>query len=315
MAVWVITGALGSGKTLQAMERIRKALLAGVRVATNIDLNVEHLVPPGRKADIVRLPDHPRPEDFIALGTAYAGPFNEDKFGIIVLDEVAVFLNSRDWQGKDRSPVIAWLRHARKHRWHLILLSQDLESLDKQVRIALAEMVVSCRRGDRLAIPVFSTLVKMLGFEKLTFPQVHIGVVRYGPSIHAPLADRWVLTNARRLWKTYSTSQVIMGEGCAYSVLDGVRAPYLYEPRGLYEFFWKRWGWKWGFAPSAARQRHDDFRLWEAVYASRASSSQTGCVSFAEWALGQAGHPGELGGRGFAAGEARVPDRRQQLAA
>lgn len=307
MAVWVITGELGSGKSLQAVAKIRDFLERGCRVATNMDLRLEKLVSKRKRADVTRLPDWPTSADLDALGKGYEGPFDEKRFGVIVLDEAAVFLNSRDWQGKDRTAVIAWLRHARKLRWHLILLSQDIESLDKQVRVALAEHVVRCRRGDRLTVPVFSFFTKMLGLGPIRLPQIHIGVVRYGSGAHAPVVDRWFLPDARALWGAYDTQQVILGDGPAYTALDGSKAPWLWPPGGIYDWFWQRWGWKWGFAPSTARRRHDDFRLWESVYSTR-SPSQPAALPYAEWITRQAGHPGPLGAAHQGGGEAGEPD-------
>ena len=40
MAVYVVTGKLGNGKTLITVGRIRDALAQGCRVATNLDLDL-----------------------------------------------------------------------------------------------------------------------------------------------------------------------------------------------------------------------------------------------------------------------------------
>ena len=68
MAAYVVTGELGTGKTLQAVAKIRDALQRGVPVATNIDLRVERLVGPHKSFKLTRLPDWPTAEDLERLG-------------------------------------------------------------------------------------------------------------------------------------------------------------------------------------------------------------------------------------------------------
>jgi len=288
MAVFVVTGELGSGKTLMAISKIRDALQRGCKVATNIDLRLEHIVT-GRKPRIVtRLPDWPRVHDFEALGKGHEGRFDEKKFGWIVLDEMATFLNARAWNEKEsagekagagRLKMINWLRHARKARWHLLLLSQDLESLDKQVRAALAEHVVRCKRMDRFTLPFVSVVTKLVGLGAVTMPQIHMGVVRYGSSPNSPIVDRWWLPDAKSLHSAYDTEQKILGEIDGPSILlDARSAPYLWEPSGLYEFFWKCLP---RLLPrSAARVAHEEFRLFEAA---GFSSAKPAPVSYRDW--------------------------------
>jgi hypothetical protein len=55
----ILTGKRGQGKTLYAIERIRRYMVAGRMVATNINLHVDKLVGPSNKVRPYRLPDHP----------------------------------------------------------------------------------------------------------------------------------------------------------------------------------------------------------------------------------------------------------------
>jgi len=267
MAVFVVCGELGSGKSLQAVAKIRDALQRGRPVATNMDIRLEKLVTGRKPRDLRRLPDWPTYDDLARLGKAYEGPFDEKKFGLIVLDEMATFLNSREWStDKGRLKMINWLRHARKMRWHLILLSQDIESLDKQVRAALAEHVVKCKRMDRFAVPVISTITKLLGLGAVRMPQVHLGVVRYGTGLNAPVVDRWWLPDARLLHGAYDTEQKIMGENDGpATMLDARHAPYLWAPGGIRERLWSLLFWRW-LPPSEARAQHDAFRTYESLH-------------------------------------------------
>ncbi|KFC51102.1 zonular occludens toxin, partial [Halomonas sp. SUBG004] len=52
MAVYVVTGKLGAGKTLVAVGKIKDKLNHGCKVATNLDLNLDKLI--GEKAKQTR---------------------------------------------------------------------------------------------------------------------------------------------------------------------------------------------------------------------------------------------------------------------
>lgn len=210
MAVYIVTGKLGSGKSLVAVSRVQIALQNGCRVATNMDLRLEKLVGQAKPRDVTRLPDWPKVADLERLGRGYEGDkFDEKRFGWLVLDEMATFLNSREWAGesgetskerrseqvKERMKLLNWLRHARKFRWHLLLISQDLASLDKQVREGLAEHVVECRRLDRLGLPFIGWVLSFAGVPQIRLPQAHLAVVRYGLQQGAQVSDRWWVMN------------------------------------------------------------------------------------------------------------------------
>ena len=98
MSVYVITGKLGSGKSLSVIYRIFEGLNQGKRIATNLDLYPENICKPNvREIEVTRLPDKPRVIDLEALGTGDNKPideYNEDGFGLLVLDELASWLNS-----------------------------------------------------------------------------------------------------------------------------------------------------------------------------------------------------------------------------
>jgi len=119
MPNYVVFGALGSGKSLIAVSRIRDYLEEGRPVASNLDLYPDHL-PPGR---IVRLPDLVTADALNALGENDNGG-DETRNGLIVLDECALWLNSRKWGEKTRQALIDWMVHARKLGWDLMFLVQ-----------------------------------------------------------------------------------------------------------------------------------------------------------------------------------------------
>lgn len=316
MAVYIISGELGSGKTLMAVSRMYDALHAGCRVATNIDLKLEGLVGPHKPRDVIRLPDWPGRVDLDALGRGYEGrQYDEARFGALVLDEAGTFLNSREWSNdKDRMKVIHWLLHARHLRWHIYLIVQSIEMIDKQIRSGLAEHVVKCRRLDRYAVPVLGALTRMMGLGTLKLPQLHLGVVRYGAGLNAPVVDKWMLWNARQFHGAYDTQQAVMGTGCEGSAvyLDQRHAAYLWRPRTLYDRLWEVFGRWLELSASDAMRRHLDFWLWEQ---GEGVSYKLAPRGYPEWLAARAAHAGPLGGgaagggfAGGAAGEAAEPE-------
>lgn len=199
MAVYIVTGKLGSGKTLAMVGRIQEALWKGHRVATNLNIYPDKLLGPNHKrGELWRVPDKPTGPELEALGYGNNDPANreEDSFGHLVLDECGTWLNNRTWDDKEREPLINWLVHARKWHWHVYLIIQHINAIDKQVREKLGEHVVVCRRTDRMKIPLIGA----------RFPKVHIGFVRYGVNINDPIVERWVY-RAKDLYNAYDTDQ------------------------------------------------------------------------------------------------------------
>lgn len=217
----LIAGKRGSGKTLGALSMIRKYLTAGRTVATNLNIFVEHLVPAYVQTRFYRVPDHPTSEnlELLPLGNPMLyrddtgevrmrEGFTEKKNGLLVLDELSTFLNSRDWQGNDRQKVLSWLVQSRKFGWDLLLITQHANQIDKQVREALIELQGTVRRMDRIQVPILSSIWKYFTNEPLHFPRIHFLVLRYGFDAQAPVADRWFWRGVDD-YKAYDTLQKI----------------------------------------------------------------------------------------------------------
>lgn len=219
MAVYIVTGKLGSGKTLATVGRIRDALLQGRRVATNLDLNLDKLInakhgkpvpacgdkPIYQKIDCIRLPDKPSVDDLESIGMG-TDEVNEERHGLIVLDELGTWLNTRSWADKTRQSVIDWLLHSRKKGWDVYFIIQSSTMIDKQVREGVAEYHAPCKRLDRVRIPFIGGLLASIGL-KSTLPKVHVANVRYGLDRDSPLSDRWVY-RGKDLYHGYDTRQV-----------------------------------------------------------------------------------------------------------
>lgn len=194
MAVEFVTGKLGSGKSLYAIRRIQAHLKQGLRVATNLDLYPENLTRYDNTSAPIRIPDRPRLDDLDFLGTG-CDAYDEKRFGLLVLDECSHFLNARTWNQKDRAELLNWFTMARKLRWHILFLVQDIDMMDKQVRNALCQYLVVCR--DMSSVKLF----------KVSLPKSHLVLKFFGDTTSSPVVDRHFF-RAAELYKGYDTEQV-----------------------------------------------------------------------------------------------------------
>lgn len=213
MADYIVQGKKGNGKSLVCVSRMREALLAGNTVATNLDLYLEHMLPPGTRNILVyRLPDKPTAEDLKAIGRgAPDGKVDESRYGSIFVDECATILNARTFNDKGRSEFLDYYVHSRKLRWNTYFICQNLVQIDKQVRESLADLIVTCKRLDRVRVPFLGVITKnLLGFE-IRPPKAHIATVKFGIGQEAMLSDRWVYTGTD-LYKAYDTEQVFKND-------------------------------------------------------------------------------------------------------
>lgn len=205
MADYVVQGKKGAGKTITAVGRIKHYLENGFPVATNLDIQLDVLLSPFNKsARLTRLPDQPRVQDLELLGYGNTSP-DEEKNGLIVFDECATWFNSRTWNDKARKGINDWLLHSRKRGWDVYYLVQDNSAMDSQARELFMEHLVTCRRLDRMNIPILGTSWKLLTGTKLALPRAHIASVVYGDT--KLVVDRWVM-RGNELFEAYDTKQI-----------------------------------------------------------------------------------------------------------
>lgn len=165
MSNYLVEGKLGTGKGKFTVGKMQHALKHEIRIATNVDLFMEHLMTANNRMTATRLPDKPSPFDLDAIGPGCsdADKYDEDKYGIMVLDELATWLNARSHGDAERSAFIDWCVHARKKRWHVYFICQNINMIDRQVREGLVEYLVKLVRGDKIRIPVVGPLLGKLG--------------------------------------------------------------------------------------------------------------------------------------------------------
>lgn len=207
MSDYLVTGKKGNGKSLVVVGLIRDALTKGLRVATNLDIFAEHLLPLNvRKMDLIRLPDRPTVEDMKALGKG-ADVLDESKYGMIALDEMATWMNARNWADKTRQDLLDWFVHSRKERWNTFFICQGIDQIDKQIRSSLMDHHVICRRLDKMRIPMIGAFTKAVLGVEIRPPKVHVAKVRFGMEHNAMVTDTWTY-RGHGLYKAYDTEQV-----------------------------------------------------------------------------------------------------------
>lgn len=273
MAVYFVTGKLGSGKSLISVGKMRDRLNSGCKVATNIDLRLHKLINiKARHATVYRIPDKPELEDLEAIGRGTES-YDESKNGLLVLDECGTWFNSRTWGDKSRQDVINWFLHARKLGWDIIFLVQDISIVDKQAREALAEHVVYCRRLDRLGIPFVSAIIRAFTGISINLPKAHFAIVKYGSQQASLIIERWLYTG-RSLYEAYDTKQAFSShyEHRTYQLLPPYYSHYRYQVKKDLRYFmrmtkiyWKRFsrpvlfaaGIAFGFLATSGYLLHD----------------------------------------------------------
>jgi len=185
MAVYMVTGKLGTGKSKWCTRRAQMAIKEGRRVASNMDFYLDKLNPGTRKARYTRVPDKPSVRDLEAIGHGNPESYDEDRNGLLILDELGSWLNSRQSLDGERKGVVDWLIHARKHGWDVLLIVQSAMMIDKQVREGIGEYTVVCYRLDKLKIPIVGGLLDMIVSGAGRLPRLHVASTRMqlGPGI------------------------------------------------------------------------------------------------------------------------------------
>jgi len=225
MPVYIVTGKLGSGKTLAMVGRLQKYIVAGKPVATNIELDNGWLRGLKPTAPIWRLADRPSVDDLSAIGDVHSTG-QEEQNGALVLDECGAWLNARTWADGKRAAFIDWMLHSRKKGWDVYLIVQSLTMLDKQLREGIGEYTVICRRMDRITIPGIGRVARFLsgGILSGKLPKVHLCAVRYGNGPSSMHAETWYFRGTE-LYGAYRTVQVMAMESAPARLVDWADVP------------------------------------------------------------------------------------------
>ncbi|WP_051299180.1 zonular occludens toxin domain-containing protein [Marinobacterium litorale] len=219
-----VTGRLGTGKTMVSVGVAMSYLKKGRMVATNVDLYPENFGDKRNKTvRIYRLPDHPSSDDLKALppgnatlvpgpdGSLIPGPnYDPAANSLLLLDELAQFLNTRSYTNKDRLNIISFLVLLRKRGWDAYFIVQHIDMVDKQIREALAQETGYCRDMSRLPIPILGSLTRKLTGKTLRFPKTFRVTFRDGYSPDGLKIESKTISGAVK--RCYNTAQVLDAE-------------------------------------------------------------------------------------------------------
>lgn len=210
-------GKLGTGKSKFSVYVMRQALAFNRRIACNFPVDIGKLLPAFHRISYVELPARPKLRDLEALGHGNPESYDEEKNGVLVLDELAVWLNSRNFQEKDRADVLHWLVHSRKFGWDVYFLCQNPMQIDRQVRESLLEYSVRMKALDKVRLPMIGYGLQLLGMRG-TYPRgTHSAVIKLGFDQQSPLVDR-IIFKGTDLHECYDTRHVFAEDSQAVAV-------------------------------------------------------------------------------------------------
>jgi hypothetical protein len=203
-SIEIVTGTLGGGKSLFAVERIYFHLLAGGWVYTNIEMH--------HAAVAAEMADHgvEFEPDRLVLLTGPLAEFHtlvsrgdENSNVMVVIDEAHLGFNSRDWAKTNRD-LLDFNSCVRKLDILLLYITQDITNLDKQFR-KLAGIQWMCRN---MAKPP----MKLLGVIPVPIPLLfRIPFNKTVGNDKGVAGSPQIVGSTKWVWKLYN-SDALLGE-------------------------------------------------------------------------------------------------------
>lgn len=131
--IFLYTGSPGSGKSLHAVSDILRYLKRDCPVIANFAINGEVTKHPEmfRYGDNKQITPAILEETSKMYWSAVGGRVQEERL-LLVLDECQLIFNARDWRN-NRGWISFFTQH-RKMGYRVILIAQNMEMLDKQIR-------------------------------------------------------------------------------------------------------------------------------------------------------------------------------------
>jgi hypothetical protein len=241
MADFAYVGKKGTGKSKHAVMTMRDYLSEGRRVATNIDIDLSVLFGKFSRHTYIRVPDKPSAFDLQSIGRGYDGDdYRRRGAGALVLDELGIWFNTRDFTDKRRAESLAYLALCRKYRWDVYYLMQDVEQVDKQLRVSFIQYTCRHTALEDVRIPFVGWIISLLFGKRAGYlPEFYVWTTRQGTNPLGVKTDGGSFLG-RDIERAYDTEQ-IFGDDYPHGA-HSVLSPWHVEGRYLKpEFsFWQR---------------------------------------------------------------------------
>jgi len=160
--IQLVTGKIGSGKTLHCVGRIVEHVARGGTVYTNV------FIEPAALSKLIRKryrrivePDQVRPLDLAECASWHdAIEWGTPELPVlVVLDEIHLFFNARDWRKTQEvhEAMLSFLSQSRKAAVDIIFICQSASTLEKQFR-EQCEAEFYCRSLREMHLPVLGKI-------------------------------------------------------------------------------------------------------------------------------------------------------------
>ena len=166
------SGTPGSGKSLHTAEKIYFSLKYKRPVIANFEINESKIK---KKADFVYLPNDELNPDFLKQYAKqyWKGKRVKEEHITLVIDEAQLLFNAREWSKPDRKEWLSFFTQHRKFGYHIILVAQFDNMIDKQIRSLIEYQFIHRKVSNFGAFgKVFSmfTLGKLFVAVKVWYP-------------------------------------------------------------------------------------------------------------------------------------------------
>lgn len=203
-----VTGKLGSGKGLCSIGRMLDYLNRGKPVVTNMDIFPEEFKDKQNKnIRIFRVPDHPSSDDIKMCGKGNDTKDPEEN-GVAILDELATWFNSHNWNSKEAKQLNDLLVHLRKLGWDGLFQVQSIDSMNSQARKNIITSEARCSKVRKIHIPVISFLIRQVTGKVFKLPRSLMFHSMIMTNLEHGLIEEKLKYRGINLHKYYDTAQI-----------------------------------------------------------------------------------------------------------
>lgn len=203
-----VTGKLGAGKGLCSIGRMMDYIKDGKPVITNMDIFPENFRNKNNKSvRIYRVPDQPTPGDIFMCGRGNETKDPEEN-GVAVLDELATWFNSHDWNSKEAKQLNSLLVHLRKLGWDGIFQVQSIESMNSQARRNIITSEARCAHVRKIYIPYLSPILRAVTGKAPKLPRWLMFHRMHMINLETDITEEKLRYTGKQYHSLYDTSQM-----------------------------------------------------------------------------------------------------------